>query len=76
MHNISTLDLCRQHLLTAQEDIIAQFCEAAAERVMLVREMYKWFIANLDATDREFVSEVCQHHGIHRTDGTNAFDTF
>ncbi len=29
--------------------------------------MYNWFIANPDGTDREFVAEVCQRHGIHRT---------
>ncbi len=55
--NISTLDLCRQHLFTAEADIAAQFGEAAAERVMRVRDMYMWRLANPDAKDRQFVDE-------------------
>ena len=37
------------------------------EKVLRVREMYNWFIANPNGTDREFVAEVCQRHNIHRT---------
>ena len=57
MSNISTLDLCREHLFTAEADIISQFGEAAAERVMRVRDMYMWRLANPDAKDRQFVDE-------------------
>lgn len=57
MSNISTLDLCRQHLFTAEADIIAQFGDAAAERVMRVRDMYMWRLSNPDAKDRQFVEE-------------------
>ena len=57
MSNISTLDLCREHLFTAEADIISQFGEAAAERVMRVRDMYLWRLANPDAKDRQFVDE-------------------
>ncbi|MCM1380202.1 MAG: hypothetical protein NC044_08970 [Prevotella sp.] len=55
--NISTLDLCRAHLFTAESDIIAQFGEDAAERVMRVRQMYMWRVANPDAKDRQFIDE-------------------
>ena len=57
MSNISTLDLCREHLFTAEADIISQYGEAAAERVMRVRDMYMWRLANPDAKDRQFVDE-------------------
>ncbi len=57
MSNISTLDLCRQHLFSAEADIVAQFGEAAAERVMRVRDMYMWRLGNPDAKDRQFVDE-------------------
>ena len=57
MSNISTLDLCREHLFTAEADIISQFGEAAAERVMRVRDMYMWRLANPEAKDRQFVDE-------------------
>lgn len=55
--NISTLELCRQHLFTAESDIIAQYGEDAAERVMRVRQMYLWRVANPDAKDRQFIDE-------------------
>lgn len=57
MSNISTLDLCREHLFTAEADIVARFGEAAAERVMRVRDMYMWRLANPDSKDRQFVDE-------------------
>lgn len=57
MSNISTLDLCRQHLFSAEADIVAQFGEAAAERVMRVRDMYMWRLGNPDSKDRQFVDE-------------------
>ena len=57
MSNISTLDLCREHLFTAEADIVSQYGEAAAERVMRVRDMYMWRLANPDAKDRQFVDE-------------------
>lgn len=57
MANISTLDLCRQHLFSAEADIVAEFGEAAAGRVMRVRDMYMWRLANPDAKDRQFVEE-------------------
>lgn len=57
MSNISTLDLCRQHLFTQTEDIAKEYGEAAAERVMRVRDLYMWRLANPDSSDRQFVSE-------------------
>ena len=48
MPNISTIDLCRQHLFTAETDIIAQFGEAAAERVKHVLDMYMRRLSNPD----------------------------
>lgn len=54
-HNL--LDLCREHLFSAEADIVAQFGEAAAERIMRVRDMYMWRLANPDGKDRQFVYE-------------------
>ena len=62
MSNISTLDLCRQHLFTAETDIAQEFGDAAAERVMRVRDMYMWRLSNPDAKDRQFVEEFKSRH--------------
>lgn len=61
------IDVCRADLYTKQEELIQRYPQVIVEKVLRVREMYNWFIANPDATDREFVSEVCQRHKVHRT---------
>lgn len=63
----NTIDVCRAHLFTKEVELREQYPQAVVDKVLRVREMYNWFIANPDGTDREFVAEVCQRHGIHRT---------
>lgn len=57
MSKISTLDICRQHLFTAEADIAAEFGDDAADRVMRARQMYLWRVANPEAKDRQFLDE-------------------
>ena len=63
----NTIEVCRTHLFTKEVELREQYPQQIVDKVLRVREMYNWFIANPDGTDREFVSEVCQRHGIHRT---------
>lgn len=63
----NTLEVCRSHLFTKEADLLQLYPQQIVDKVLRVREMYNWFIANPDGTDREFVSEVCHRHGIHRT---------
>ena len=63
----NTIEVCRAHLFTKEVELREQYPQQIVDKVLRVREMYNWFIANPDGTDREFVSEVCQRHGIHRT---------
>ena len=63
----NTIDVCRAHLFTKEVELREQYPQSVVDKVLRVREMYNWFIANPDGTDREFVAEVCQRHGIHRT---------
>ena len=63
----NTIEVCRSHLFTKEADLLQLYPQTIVDKVLRVREMYNWFIANPDGTDREFVSEVCQRHGIHRT---------
>lgn len=57
MSNISTLDLCREHLFTKEQDLVDAVGANAAERVMRVRAMYMWRLANPEAKDRQFCDE-------------------
>ena len=67
MSTPSAIDVCRTELFTKVEDLQQKYPQTLVDKVVRVREMYNWFIANPDGTDREFVAEVCQRHGIHRT---------
>ncbi len=63
----NAIEVCRTELFTKESELRERYPQALVDKLLRVREMYNWFIANPDGTDREFVSEVCQRHGIHRT---------
>lgn len=63
----NAIEACRAELFTKEVELRDRYPQALVDKVLRVREMYNWFIANPDGTDREFVAEVCQRHGIHRT---------
>ena len=63
----NAIEVCRAELFTKEVELRDRYPQALVDKVLRVREMYNWFIANPDGTDREFVAEVCQRHGIHRT---------
>ena len=63
----NAIEVCRAELFTKEIELRDRYPQALVDKVLRVREMYNWFIANPDGTDREFVAEVCQRHGIHRT---------
>ena len=67
----NALELCRTELFTKTETLMQRYNPQLVEKVVRVREMYNWFLANPDASDREFVAEVCARHGIHRTTAYN-----
>ncbi len=63
----NAIEVCRAELFTKEVELRERYPGQMVEKVLRVREMYNWFIANPDGTDREFVAEVCQRHGIHKT---------
>lgn len=68
MANISTLDMCRRDLFTAEEELMKTYTEAQVERILRIREMYNWLLANPEAKDRMFVEEELSRGLIkHRT---------
>ncbi len=62
----SAIEVCRADLFTKESDLQQRYPQVIVDKVLRVREMYNWFIANPDGTDREFVAEVCQRHEISR----------
>lgn len=62
----SAIEVCRSDLFTSEADLQSRYPQILVDKVLRVREMYNWFISNPNATDREFVAEVCQRHDISR----------
>ena len=61
------IDVCRADLFTRESELQERYPQVIVDKVLRIREMYNWFISNPDGTDREFVAEVVQRHGVHRT---------
>ena len=62
----NALEVCRTDLFTKESELKERYPQPIVDKVLRVREMYQWYIANPDGTDREFVAEVCQRHDISR----------
>jgi hypothetical protein len=59
MPNVSALELCRSDLFTSESELMQRHYPAQlVERVMRIRAMYFWVIANPEASDTQFVQEV------------------
>ena len=62
----NALEVCRTDHFTKESELLERYPQPIVDKVLRVREMYQWYIANPDGTDREFVAEVCQRHDISR----------
>ena len=67
----NAIEVCRAELFTKEVELRERYPGQMVEKVLRVREMYNWFIANPDGTDREFVAEVSTpqhtpHYGVFR----------
>lgn len=60
----SALDVCRSDLFTAESELLERYPDYLVQRVLRIREMHNWFVANPGATDKEFVSECMSRHSI------------
>lgn len=69
MPNISTIDLCKKHLFTSAEELrVQKFTEAQIGRVLRLRDMYSWVLANPEAKDRQFIEEeLSRGYASHRS---------
>lgn len=60
----SALEVFRTDLFTKEDELRERYPQSVVDKVLRVREMYNWFISNSDSTDREFVAELLQRHGV------------
>ena len=60
----NALELCRSDLFTKEDELRQAYPQLLVDRVLRVRDMYNWCIANPDAKDRQFVEQELSRYDI------------
>lgn len=60
----SALDACRNDMFASQENLEKKYPADIVRKVLRIREMHNWMVANPSASDKEFVAEVMDRHGV------------
>lgn len=60
----NALELCRTDLFTKEEELRQSYPQILVDKVLRVRDMYNWCIANPDAKDRQFVEQELSRYDI------------
>ena len=60
----SALELCRSDLFTKEDELRQAYPQLLVDKVLRVRDMYNWCIANPDAKDRQFVEQELSRYDI------------
>ncbi|MCM1310841.1 MAG: hypothetical protein NC301_07450 [Bacteroides sp.] len=63
----NSMDVCRSELFTDAVTLRDRYPEAVADKVIRVRELYNWYLADPSVSDSELIMKLCQARGIHRT---------
>ena len=62
----NTLDICRKDLFANEDKLREQYPEVIVLRVLRIRDMYLWTVANPEAKDRQFVEELLNRYDVSR----------
>lgn len=62
----NTLDICRKDLFANEDKLREQYPEVVVVRVLRIRDMYLWTVANPEAKDRQFVEELLNRYDMSR----------
>ena len=62
----NTLDICRKDLFANEDKLREQYPEVVIVRVLRIRDMYLWTVANPEAKDRQFVEELLNRYDVSR----------
>ena len=60
----NALELCRSDLFTKEDELRQSYPQLLVDKVLRVRDMYNWCIANPDAKDRQFVEQELSRYDI------------
>ena len=62
----NTLDICRKDLFANEGKLREEYPEVVVVRVLRIRDMYLWTVANPEAKDRQFVEELLNRYDVSR----------
>ena len=62
----NTLDICRKDLFANEGKLREEYPEIVVVRVLRIRDMYLWTVANPEAKDRQFVEELLNRYDVSR----------
>lgn len=62
----ATIDAARADLFTAEGELRGKYPQVIVERLLRLRDMYAWSVANPDAKDKRFVETVIDRHRVSR----------
>ena len=60
----NALELCRTDLFTKEDELRNTYPQLLVDKVLRVRDMYNWCIANPDTKDRQFVEQELSRYDI------------
>lgn len=67
----SAIEAVRADLFTDLDQLRQKYPAVIVEKILRVREMFNWFVANPNSTDRRFVEELLKRHDISRVTAYN-----
>ena len=62
----NTLDICRKDLFANEDKLREEYPEVVVVRVLRIRDMYLWTVADPEAKDRQFVEELLNRYDVSR----------
>lgn len=58
------LEICRKDLFTNEVELRQSYAPDQVAHLIRLRDMYNWYLSNIDAKDRYFVDTVCSRYHI------------
>lgn len=64
----STLDAARVDLFSPENELQSKYNDILVNRLLRLRDMYSWYLANPESKDKVFVDTVMERYGIHKVE--------
>lgn len=64
MAQVNTYELCTKHLFTQETQLRKLYTDATVERLLRIRDMYLWQVANPESKDRQFIEVEIDRYAV------------